>query len=340
MGRGGRGGGGGGRSGGSRGGGGGRSGGFRGSGGGGSHSSGSRGGFHGGHTHGVGGPPPGGGFHGGYHRPHHHVYYGGYGHGYRTGSGCSTTFSMVFIILLIFVIFALQSCSAIFGVESEINAQVVAEECIEYYEENFGDRSDVFLMYIAYSDNLDMEYDYVWYGADVVRYCDDNLNTFFDLYEDNIRDDVGQQLALTLDSYNSILSSMNVDKVKGKSFNDNCYEDNLGWLDSKSLLSEAAKDLHDETGIQFYVVTAQYDKMSGAKTDNTGVWVTFVIVAAAIIIGYVIFKYSKKKKEQKNKELEQQIKILNTPLDEFGDLNSIDNLAKKYDEQSSSDDKI
>lgn len=289
-----------------------------------------------------GNPPPGRhmGPRPGYHGappppPPRRRYYGG---GYRRSSGCGS-FAAVLLLLIIFVIIiAVQSCSSVFGTEKQINDDTVADNCKEYYEKNFEDRGDVFLLYITYSYKLEEEYYYVWYGASCTRFAEESLDDFNELYWYYYDDDLGKQLANTLRDYTEQLTQINADKVEGKSFKSKCYDDNLGWIDSSNKLSEAAEELHDATGIQFFVVTVNYDKLDGAKTDNTVVWVVVIVAAAVVILVYMILRYSKKKKELKNQEMEQQIKILNTPLEEFGTSDDIDNLTKKYDESDSSKD--
>lgn len=274
----------------------------------------------------YGAPPP---------PPPRRPYYGG---GYRRSSGCSTIAAFFLVLIIFVIIIVMQSCSSIFGVESQINEDTVADNCKAYYADNFGDRGDVFLMYIAYSDKLEEEYDYVWYGASCARFADDTWRDFIDLYAKYYDDDLGWQLANALGDYTKELAQHDTEKIDGKSFKSKCYEDNLGWIDSKSKLSDAAEELYDATGIQFYVVIADYDKLDGAKTDNTVIWVVLIICIGVVILVYMILKHSRKKKELKNQEMEQQIKILNTPLEEFGTSDNIDNLAKKYDESDSSKD--
>ena len=346
MGRGGRGGGGGGGSrGGSRGGGG---GGFRSSRGGSGFSSGRSNIGSGYRSHGN--PPPmSGGNRGGYRNappPPHGVYhsnrhYGGtrtrtvYRGGGGCGSGCVTAFILLIFVIILFS--SLLSSCGIGNVDKQINEEIVYEECREYYDKNFADRGDVFLFYIAYSEKLDEEYDYIWYGADCARYCDDTYNTFFELYYDNYENDVGLQLAATIYDYIDVVKNESDYKVSGNSFKAKCYVDNIDFIDNGNALSAAAEKLYDETGIQFFVVADNYDKMDGAKTDNKPIIITVICCITGVIVIKLGIDFWKKKKEQKNKEVEQQIKILNTPLEEFGaDPNDIDNLAKKYDTTSSS----
>lgn len=245
----------------------------------------------------------------------------------------------MFIILFIVIIFmsvGVRSCGGMFGLDTQINADIVADNAEAYYDKNFDDRGDVFLVYVTYSDKLDEEYiHYVW-GASATRYVDSTLDAFDEMYWDYMHDDMAVQLADVLEEYTVILENLGLDKLEGERFDSKCYDDNLGYIDNGSLLKDAAEDMFNRTGVQFFVVTDQYDDMEGAKTDNSKIWITLIIVIAVIIIIYMLIQFWKKKKEQKNKEMEQQIKILNTPLEEFGTSNSINDLAKKYEEESNS----
>ncbi|MDO4173453.1 MAG: hypothetical protein Q4D42_01700 [Eubacteriales bacterium] len=55
-----------------------------------------------------------------------------------------------------------------------------------------------------------------------------------------------------------------------------------------------------------------------------------VVVAGIVIVLLLAFTWWKKAKEQKNKEAKQMEDILNTPLEQFGDEDEAENLAKKY----------
>lgn len=300
----------------------------------------------------FGNPPPmSGGYRGGYHNAppppphgayHNNRYYGGTRTRtvYRSGGGCGNgCISSIVLLIFVIVLFSILTRSCGFGgLDTQINEEIVYEECKEYYEKNFSDRGDVFLFYIAYSEDLDEEYDYIWYGADCARYCDDTYYTFFELYDEYYQDDVGLQLAAAIEDYIDVVKNESDNKVDGKSFKSKCYDDKLDFIDNGNALSEAAEKLYKETGIQFFVVADQYDKMDGAKTDNKPIIITVICCVTGLIAIKLGIDFWKKKKEQKNKEVEQQIKILNTPLEEFGaDPNDIDNLAKKYDNDSSSD---
>ena len=55
--------------------------------------------------------------------------------------------------------------------------------------------------------------------------------------------------------------------------------------------------------------------------------------AAVVLVVVLLYKWWKRAKEQKNREAEQAQKILNTPLETFGDLDA-EERAKKYEGDS------
>ncbi|MGB4439204.1 MAG: hypothetical protein WBJ13_08295 [Sedimentibacter sp.] len=58
-------------------------------------------------------------------------------------------------------------------------------------------------------------------------------------------------------------------------------------------------------------------------------WIIVWFTIGAVVLVVILFVWWKKAKEQKNLEAEQTKKILETPLDEFGDTEA-EELAKKY----------
>lgn len=322
-----------------------------------------RGGGGGGHGGGGGGHHGGGGFHSsrshsssgfgrssssGFHHSssyhHHHyysyprfrrtVYYGGTGRGVSTSAGnpgCLTVFICIFILL--FVCVSLSKCSFA-GHKAYIDEEVVGAQSEAYFNDNFKGNENVFLFYIAYSDNLDDEYQYIRYGSETESIMDMTYDRFFDYYRMNYNDDVGIQLTNALaDFYNNEISGKFEPVKKNVKFSSKMIYDELGWIDSKNMLQTTANSFYDYTGIQFATAVVNYDKLPGANTDNTKIFIVFIISAGVVVGIYIGYRWWKKKKEQKNKEAEDAIRILNTPLDQF---NSINNLTQKYDSPTSS----
>jgi capsular polysaccharide biosynthesis protein len=61
-----------------------------------------------------------------------------------------------------------------------------------------------------------------------------------------------------------------------------------------------------------------------------------IIACAAVIIVCIGFNWWKKRIAQKNKEQEDLERTLKTPLETFGTEGSIDELAKKYEDNDTS----
>ncbi|MBR0132510.1 MAG: hypothetical protein IJM14_05445 [Lachnospiraceae bacterium] len=282
-------------------------------------------------------------FHSSYHRPyvnHYHysyprrrstVYYGGTsGYGASTGStGCLTAFVVIFILMI--VAMSASRCSFA-GHKAYVDENVVSDQSENYYTKNFAGDDNTFLFYVAYSKALDDEYQYIRYGADAAEILDGTYSSFFDYYQRYYQDDVGLQLAYALnDFYEERIYSTDLQKIDTKeSYDSSFIKDDLDWIDpaGEKMLKQVTKALYEQTGIQFQVAIVNYDKLPGAKTDNTKIFVAFIICAGVVVGIYIGYSWWKKKKAQKNKEAEDAIRILNTPLDQF---NSINYIAEKYD---------
>ena len=248
-------------------------------------------------------------------------------------SGCTTAMLMPFImfLLVIFIFIALaNSCSSSSGSKAVMTDDVVNDAAENYYTKQYGSREDIFLFYVAYSEVKDTEIQIIKYGDDAARIVGANYEYFFDLYDDYYQDDVGIQITCALEDFLAEYAASG-SITPEKSFDKNMIKDDLGWIDSKSTLQKAAKEFYNETGIQFSVVVTKYDDLSGAKTKNNSykVVIALIIVAGVIVIVNIIIKWRKKKKELRIQELEEQKKILETPLETFG---GVSGLAKKYDE--------
>ena len=260
------------------------------------------------------------------------VYYGGvspaYG-GTQTGStGCLTAFVVIFIMMMVAI--SASRCSFA-GHKAYVDENVIADQSENYYTKNFAGDDNTFLFYVGYSKALDDEYQYIRYGADAADILDGNFSKFFDYYQKYYQTDVGLQLAYALNDFYEQEIYGKYDKISTtESYDASFIKDDIDWIDpaGEKLLKQVAKNFYTETGLQFQVAIVNYDKLPGAKTDNTKIFVVFIIAAGVVIGIYIGYSWWKKKKAQKNKEAEDAIRILNTPLDQF---NSINDLADKYD---------
>lgn len=66
--------------------------------------------------------------------------------------------------------------------------------------------------------------------------------------------------------------------------------------------------------------------------DYSGVLTTLIVVAGGIVIAIIVLKIVKKKAERAKEEAAETERILNTPLEKYGD-KSMDDLIDKYDDE-------
>ena len=272
-----------------------------------------------------------------YPRRTRNVYYGGTGrpsaYSQTGGAGCLTVFIIVFVLMMIAM--SASRCS-FSGHKAYVDENVVSDQSENYYTKNFAGDDNTFLFYVAYSKALDDEYQYIRYGADAADILDGTYSKFFDYYQKYYQDDVGLQLAYALnDFYKEQIYANGFTKVEtSEKYDSSFIKDEVNWIDpsGERMLKQVSEALYDQTGIQFQVAIVNYDKLPGAKTDNTKIFVVFIICSGVVVGIYIGYRWWKKKKEQKNKETEDAIRILNTPLDQF---NSINYLSEKYDSPTS-----
>lgn len=274
---------------------------------------------------------------------------GAYGSGmpvYRRNSvggiGCLTVVAM-FILFLIVVGFISTGTSKKGVSFSQIDEKVVAQSCEEYYTKVLKSPANAMLLYVPYSDKKDDEYPYVWYGDNAARFVEPSLDQFWSYYDSYYDYDMGYQLNRTLISYSKYLEGTK-EKIEQKPFisdYDVIASDSLNYIDSKELFIDGAKTLYDTTNIQFYVVTADYDTLPAVKEAKqernakiTKAFVIILLAGAGVFSGVLVSKQVKKKKAEEQKKLEEEIKILNTPLDEMAGVefesDNVDDLLKKY----------
>lgn len=320
--------------------GGGHSGGF---GGGGHHSGGFSGGGHhsGGYGGGSHGGPRGGGFHGGPGGPppggphHHHHWYGGYyGEGPRRG-GCGSSLLGLVIIIIWFILAFIGSCSMNSGNSSQIDESKV-EHAAQSYMSGI-DNDSAMLIYIAATKSD--EYDYACYGNAAEDFVGDTLSDFWTYFDDNYSNDVGKQIKNTLLDYGNLFDSEGYEKIEPEEAYKSCLiKDELGYIDSETSMDKAAEEFYNKTGIQVYVFVQDYSEIS-SDSGSSNVLKVFLIGVVVIAAGTGIFiavkKKSDKKRAEKLKQMEEEARILNTPLDDLAKEaggSEMDDLFKKYDD--------
>lgn len=117
----------------------------------------------------------------------------------------------------------------------------------------------------------------------------------------------------------------------------------VGGTKTKTVIDQEAADILLDYLDRYYyagnLTDSQYfskafdDAANRIMTKYRPPWISAVVAVAGIIIVILLFKWWKKSKDQKLKEAEMDERILNTPLDQFGDTSdAAENLSKKYEE--------
>ena len=313
---------------------------------GGGHSS-----FGGGHPGVGGGPrgPVGGGPRGPrgpvyYSRPYRtHIYtrpIGGTGCGCM---GCGSYFPVFLVILLILLIICSTTGNTTIGGGYLIDDSIADQYAEEIYQDEFKGAADGAVLLIAEAENWEDEYDTFACGSDAEKLLRAYKDDFWTKYDTFYDDDVARQLSSTL---YAIVDLMERDGAEAISDSDLSYkgqnyiEDNVNAFDSFNELAKSLEYFYDCTGIRLFVVSANYNTFGpdyGAKpesgTDFTTVFIVLIVAIAVVLLVYILYKWWKARKKQKNIEDENTIKILNTPLETFGDTDLKDTAAK-YDSDS------
>ncbi|MCR4841359.1 MAG: hypothetical protein K5848_07470 [Lachnospiraceae bacterium] len=250
-----------------------------------------------------------------------------------TGGGCSTAALLpviIFLFVLVVIFAGIGACSG--NKKGSISDDVVNNAAEKFYDKHYGKREDIMIFYVAYSEVLDSEIQCIKFGSNSEVVVGSSFDALFDLYDLYYQDDVGLQISSALADYTS--QYIGDTKIKSeKKFDSKMIFDDLNWIDSTSSLQGTAKDFYNKTGIQFSVAVVDYDKLPGAKTKSNAykVVIALIIVIAILIVVKLVLDWKKKKKELELKELEEQQKILNTPLETFS---GVEALARKYDDAS------
>lgn len=114
----------------------------------------------------------------------------------------------------------------------------------------------------------------------------------------------------------------------------------LGYSAKTVIDDEAYEILTDYINAYYYDESLSNEEFIGNAFADAGTrimtvqksaWPYVLIVLGVVALAVIAFFWWKKRKEQKNKEAEQAEKILNTPLETFGD-SEAETLAKKYHE--------
>jgi uncharacterized protein involved in tolerance to divalent cations len=215
---------------------------------------------------------------------------------------------------------------------SNVSDNNISEYAEDQYTSIFNGREDCLLIVLDENDDGQIKY-----GAKANYIMDTYVEDMWNNYDKNYNDDLGIQLGnMFTDTANEILAD-NVSAITpDKSFDSHCYRDKLNWVDTKSNLQSGAEYFYEATGIQAYVLLVKAKTIAKATNKSAGVLKVLIVACAAVIIVCIGFNWWKKRIAQKNKEQEDLERTLKTPLETFGTEGSIDELAKKYEDNDTS----
>lgn len=267
------------------------------------------------------------------------------GNGGSGGSGSAgSVFLTIFVILLLMVI--LFSCST--GLMNSSSGRYIEDEVLESYaedayEEEFGDKDGYLIVFCALMESDEDDYEEVVctrFRGDAKDIMDIYDDIFWEYYDDNYNDDLGIQLGAALSLTADEMVEDGVEPLDGGKFDSTFYEDSIGYVDSGSRLKAAGEEFFEASGIQVRIRLVAYEDFRDDYVETTNgftkVLIALVIAAAILALVYLLFRWWQAKKKQKNIEDENTIKILNTPLESFGDLD-LEQTMEKYDDAAKSD---
>ncbi len=264
--------------------------------------------------------------------------------GSGTGCGCTGCSSYIFvglIILLIFMIICSSTGNTTIGGGYLIKDEIADNYADELYKEKFGNANDGAVFLISEADNWEDEYITFSLGSKAREIMDKYMEQFYTIYDRHYDDDVAFQTAESIYDWIELMANGGEygfdakDNYKGQNY----IVDGVNAFDTEANLAKAMESFYKATGIKLYVVAANYDKFGpkyGAEpekgTDFTTVFVVLIICIAIILVIWILYKWWQARKKQKNIEDENTIKILNAPLQTFGDVD-LTETAAKYDDK-------
>lgn len=299
----------------------------------------------------------GGGYGGGpSHHGHHHHHHSSYGHHHhhhhysgprrRTSIVSSILASIIVFTIVMFVIlqqtcnFAIAGCTGAFGGFGGTSTTRQREKL----------DSGVVDMTDWYTDELG----WIEYESDLIK----GMESFYE--------DTGIQPHLYLVDWNGEVSSAQASEFMQKAYDDlftdeghllicyfSCRDDNIDFVDGEPfmLCGEATKSIMDDEAEKIFwdeeyknyennnLYFEEYwgetfrdagNRIMAAPIPWTTVAIVIAVIVGVVIIVIVIKKIVNAKIAQKNKEQEDLERMLDKPLETFGD-DAVDDLMDKYD---------
>lgn len=328
-------------------------------------SGGSRGGFSGGRSSYGGGPRPGGP--GGYHHrpphhgPHHHHHYHHHGphhyhHGprpYRRSSGCGSLAALIIVVLIITFAAArtmlISSCSMlsgcfggsmvnISGTQSTKEREKLDRELVNFSNEWYTDE----LGWIEFEGDLisGMEHFYDKTGIQPYLYLvnsngtmsADEMNEFAHSTYDELFNDEGHMLVCYFSCVNDgpWLVEGDLYLVTGQAteliMDDEAQK--IFWSTYDYYYEDSNLSIEEFYGNTFRTAG---DKIMAGPIPWRNVIIVVVIVIGVVVALVIFVNWWKARTKQKNKEQEDLERMLDKPLETFGD-QSLNDLKDKYDD--------
>lgn len=282
-----------------------------------------------------------------------------YRNGSSSSSGCSTVLAWLIVLFIVFAVLASRGYLNWFGgaggfgnsyASNTIDVDVVAENAETYYNNNITipnskeNDEKAFLFYFTYLEDSDADEVYYLPGYDVDYVFTDSVYDAFDrAYIDYFNEpSVDKWLTGILNDTSKVIAN-STDKVDNPSrFNEECVDDDLDWMNNteQKQVIASCKAFFEKTGIQPYIVLVDYAELPGvviSKGNNNTVLKTLIIAVAVIVVIALLFNWWKKKQQDQKEDEERAQKMLETPLEQFGDTGNteLNDLIDKYDDDNS-----
>lgn len=248
--------------------------------------------------------------------------------GGNNGTGCSLSITAVIIILLIFlVIFSACSVNFVTGMadNQEITKSTIKREPLEggvietaYYTDNFSwiiDESDVLPGLKKFYEKTGVQpHVYITDNINnIANPSDAQINEFaVNLYDQLFKDEAHFLLVFYLDLQNESYTTWYVCGSQAKAvIDDEAADIILDYLDKYYYYESLSEEE--------YLSKSFGDAADRIMDVTVSPWVYVWITLGIVVVALLAFSWWNKAKEQKNKEDEAVRKILETPLETFGE---------------------
>lgn len=231
-----------------------------------------------------------------------------------------------------------------------IDIDVVAENAETYYNNNITvpnskeNDEKAILFYFTYFEAADADEVYYLPGYDVDYVFTDSVYDAFDkAYIQYFNEPSVDKWLTGIFNDTAKVIANSTDKIDNPSrFNEECVDDDLDWMNNteQKQVVASCKAFFEKTGIQPYIALVDYEDLPGVvvnKGNNNTVLKVLIIAVAVIVVVVLLFNWWKKAQARKKEEQEATERMLNTPLEKFGDTSDsqLNDLINKYDDNSS-----